>query len=377
MRGTTADRVVIAVPARDEATHLPACLHALAHQQGNHDYEIFLLINNSTDASSAIAHQFARVAVHEVTLPPAQANAGHARRLAMDLGAARLGSSGVLMTTDADGQVPPDWISRNLASLRAGADAVAGRAEVDGIDAAEIPQSLVENDALECAYAALLDEMAYRIDPDPADPWPRHDEHSGASIAMRVAAYHRAGGVPPALIGEDRALFAALRRVDARIRHAPEICVTVSGRIHGRAFGGMADTIRRRLISPDPILDARLEPALDRLRRLRLRRRAHRIWTLGRLGGWWQTSQLAADLALAEGALRDLLDQRYFGTAWEALEAACPDLQPRAVPAPDVQRQTRFARAILAGYHDGSVADIHPATFRGVVFDRIDSLCLP
>ncbi len=354
MRGITSDRVVVAVPARDEAVYLSACLRALLNQHGHHDYEIFLLINNSTDASGAIARGLAsgsggRLIVHEVSLPPCQANAGHARRVAMDLAAARLGQSGVLMTTDADGRVPPDWIAANLAALRAGADAVGGRAAVDAIDAADIPASLVANDALECAYAALLDDMAAQIDPDPADPMPRHDEHSGASIAVTLAAYRRAGGVPPALIGEDRALFAALRRVDARIRHAPQICVTVSGRIHGRAFGGMADTIRRRLAAPDPTIDSRLEPALDRLRRLRLRRRAHHAWTMGRVLGLWRLADLAADVLLAPDDLRALLDRRYFGAAWQSIEAACLALQPRAVGTAHVRREIGFARAILAG----------------------------
>jgi len=41
-----------------------------------------------------------------------------------------------------------------------------------------------------------------------------------------------------------------LRLVDTKIRHAPEVSVSVSGRLKGRAAGGMADMIRRRLVAP-------------------------------------------------------------------------------------------------------------------------------
>jgi glycosyltransferase involved in cell wall biosynthesis len=366
MPASSCDRVVVAVPVRDEILHLEPCLRALAFQHGRRDHEILVLINNSSDGSAEAARCFAetspaRVIVHEVTLPPEQANAGHARRLALDFAAARLGTNGVIMTTDADGQVPPDWVDANLRALAAGADAVAGRAEVHAIDAAHIPPSLQHDDALECAYAALLDEMADRIDPDPVDPWPRHDEHSGASIAVRLPVFYRAGGVPPVLIGEDRAFFAALRRVDARIRHDRDIAVVVSGRIHGRAFGGMADTIRRRLARPDPTLDSRLEPALARMRRLRLRHRARRAWSFGHLVGLWRLDRLAADLGLKAHSLRACMDERYFGTAWAAVEAACPDLCHHTVAAEDVLRQTRMARAVLERIVVNQPAAKHPA----------------
>ncbi|WP_457836115.1 hypothetical protein, partial [Staphylococcus aureus] len=78
---------------------------------------------------------------------------------------------------------------------------------------------------------------------------------------MSVAAWRRVGGLEPTPLGEDRAFADRLRRADCRIRHAPEVWVTVSGRIEGRAVGGMADTIRRRLSRPDTLLDDRLEPA--------------------------------------------------------------------------------------------------------------------
>jgi hypothetical protein len=52
---------------------------------------------------------------------------------------------------------------------------------------------------------------------------------------------------PGTPLGEDRAFFDALRRVDARIRHVPGVRVVVSARIVGRAPGGMADTMRRRV----------------------------------------------------------------------------------------------------------------------------------
>ena len=68
-----------------------------------------------------------------------------------------------------------------------------------------------------------------------------------------------------------------MRRIDARIRHAPDVLVTVSGRLEGRAEGGMADTLRRRLVRPDEWLDDCIEPAADRLRRATIRSRLRSI----------------------------------------------------------------------------------------------------
>jgi hypothetical protein len=38
---------------------------------------------------------------------------------------------GVILTTDADSQVAPNWIAQNLAAFEAGAEAVLGRIDLD------------------------------------------------------------------------------------------------------------------------------------------------------------------------------------------------------------------------------------------------------
>ena len=297
---------------------------------------VCLLINNTRDGSAAIARDLApalpfRLEVHEQALPPESASAGHARRAAMEWAAGLAGARGVLLTTDADGCVAPDWIARNLAHLDDGADAVAGRVELDPVDAAAIPDRLHEDDARECAYAAALDEIAAHLDPDPWDPLPRHTEHSGASICVTVDAYRRAGGMPAVPLSEDRAFFEALRRVDARIRHAPEIRVTVSGRVDGRAPGGMADTIRRRLLAPDLWLDDALEPALVAVRRARLRRQAR--WVFAALArSCPMLRSLASDLGMQESAVAMALRASCFGEAWARIEASSPALARVRVP---------------------------------------------
>lgn len=270
---------LVAIPVRDEAERIADCLQALSRAEGAAP-GVLLLVNNTTDDTVQIVADVApslrcpvRLIEHHFT--PEAANAGQARRLAMAW-ADRLAPPGVpLLTTDADGQVAPDWLAANLEHLHNGLDAVFGRAVIDPVEAARIPPALHQADAAECAYAAALDEMAALIDPDPWDPWPRHTEQSGASIAVTRAMFRKVGGVPARPLGEDRAFARALRRAGARVRHAPEVTVTVSGRILGRAEGGMADTIRRRLVAPDTVLDDALEPAADRLARL-TRRAARR-----------------------------------------------------------------------------------------------------
>ncbi len=258
---------VVAIPVRDEADRIAACLKAL-DRQDRRPNAVLLLLNNCTDATEKIAHQLAPSLRFELKLvrrelPPSRANAGNARSIAMALAAGLAGPAGVLLTTDADAVVPSDWVRRNLAGLRQGADLVCGRIMVDPVEAAMIPAHLHADDKLECSLISLLDDMAWIIDPDLNDPPDRHTEASGASLAVSVAAFDRAGGIPPVASGEDRAFVDALRRIDARIRHDPEIKVIVSGRIEGRARDGMADAIRRRMIRQDEFTDTQVEPAYN------------------------------------------------------------------------------------------------------------------
>jgi GT2 family glycosyltransferase len=333
---------VVAIPALNEAERIGACLTALARQRDTPLPEVVVLLNNCTDESEAVVRQFALTApmrVHAVdrSLPAPRAFAATARRLVMAHAARLAGPDGVLLTTDADAVAPPDWLAANLRAIE-GVDAVAGRAVIDPLEACAVPQELHEADARECAYAALLDQIAALLDPDLADPWPRHDEENGATLAVRVAAWQRAGGIPAVPLGEDRAFVAALRRVDARIRHAPEVWVTVSGRLEGRARGGMADTMRRRMQAADMMLDERLEGAREAVRRAALRRSARRVHA-----GSGNPAPAAAALCLPVEAVEQMLSGR-FGIGWAAIEAAAPVLRRRRVPVIELARQTRLAR---------------------------------
>lgn len=353
---------VVAIPTKNEAERIGACLRALDAQTGGHSVRVLLLLNDCNDGTADVVRAMrpglgVPIDIVECHAGPGQSGAGFARRMAMQRAAEVMARAGAgqaaLLTTDADGRPDPDWVAGNLRGLRAGADAVAGQAVIDPVEARLIPQRLHDADARECAYADRLDHIAALVDPDPADPWPRHTEHSGASMAVTQAAYHRVGGIPPVALGEDRAFFAALRRIDARIRHMPGLRVIVSGRIHGRAAGGMADTIRRRMVWPDPELDDRLEPAGDALRRVRLRRMARLVWRGG--GDRWGGSPLAARLGIGASDLTALLRRRHFGDAFDAIEASSPVLRRRAVPTAALAVELDRAGRILA-----AIADVRP-----------------
>lgn len=324
-----ASNVVVAIPARDEAERIGPCLLALNDQIQRPD-TVVLLLNNCSDATETIARMMVptlafRLCVISRRLPPGRASAGHARRLAMALAAEQAGPRGVLLTTDADSVVPPDWVARNLAAIRQGADIVCGRALIDPVEAELIPAHLHADDVLECRLIGLLDDLAWILDPEPHDPPPRHTEASGASLAVRSEAFHRVGGIPAIAAGEDRAFVRALWMMDARVRHDSAIRVTVSGRVVGRADGGMADAISRRMVQQDEFTDGLAEPAADAFRRYSLRHRTRRVWS------GWRDPALASDLGLSTGRLSAAVARRCFGAAWADLEACSPTLKRRRV----------------------------------------------
>lgn len=356
MTHVPAPSYIVAIPARNEAERIATCLAALDAQQGARFTDIVLLINNSCDETAAIAravplHPATRLHVIEHHFPPADAHAGNARKLAMDFACRLAGASGILLTTDADSRVDPNWLAENLSALHQGAELVAGWVELEPAEHAAIPARLHQDEARIEAYDALCDEIHARIDPDPDDPLPRHTQHSGASLAMTVGAYKRCGGVPPLPCGEDRALVDALRQVDAPIRHALSVHVIVSGRLIGRSPGGMADTIRRRLTTPDTLLDPRLEPATDCARRAWARHALRRCWNADPSAAL----PLMHSLGMPPEAVQHIAGFSYFGQAWHYVETSSPALRRNAVPVSDLENQIGYATAIVMHLRLGEV----------------------
>lgn len=271
-------RMVVAIPARDEAGHIDTCLAALALQQGvsRGSFGVMLLVNNATDATASEARRLApalpfQLVVMETELEPGLAHAGAARGLVMDLAALWLlgQTRGLILTTDADTRVAPDWMAATLAAIDDGADAVAGQVDFVAEEAARLPSTLRRRIRLEATLGRVLTELSSRIDPRPHNPWPRHARTSGASFAVTRDWYLRIGGVPLVPLGEDRALADRLEGAGARLRHAPEVRVTTSARLQGRAAGGTADTIRRQARQPWVACDPDLEPVWAAMRRAR------------------------------------------------------------------------------------------------------------
>ncbi len=347
--------LVVAIPVRNEEERIAACLQALGRQDGAAFDHVVLLLNNCTDDTAGRARDAARSLPFELCCverlyPRAFAHAGTARREAMAVAAGLAGPDGILFTTDADGAARPDWLAANLRALAQGADAVCGRAQIDPVEALAIPAQLHRDDDAEVAYATLLDRIHHLADPDPADPWPRHTEHSGASIAVTAAAWALVGGVPALPSGEDRGFLHALRRVDRRIRHAPDAVVRVSGRTVGRAPGGMAETIARRMLRQDEMLDDSLEPAGNCLRRAAARA-ALRVLRDARGAGLSDRHALsayAARMALPPDLIGRWLEERHFGTAWARVEAESLSLRRHPVRRAELARHREAARRIIS-----------------------------
>ena len=255
-------RACVIIPVRDEAVTLWATLGALAGQVdresrplGRALFEVIVLANNCRDSSAGIARRFGAanpgLALHvlEVELPSVAAHVGSARRLLMDEACRRLLEAGrprgVIASTDGDTRVDPGWLAATWDEVDRGADAVGGDIRTDRAGRSALGPWARRAYLADVTYRRLLAELESRIDPDPADPWPRHHHHTGASLGVTAEAYRRAGGLPPLRSSEDLALVRALRRSGHAIRHSPAVRVVTSARRLGRAPGGMADTLRQ------------------------------------------------------------------------------------------------------------------------------------
>ncbi len=302
-------RACVTVPARNEAEALPRCLDALGRQVDLSGsplapelVEVLLLLNNCTDRSAEVACQWQsahpRVKLHvaERTLAGTEAHVGAARRLLMDTAWKRMRGHGeaavAVLSTDADTQVAPDWIAQNLRTLQDGADVVGGVVEVLPEEAAALPSHIRCCHWRDRRYARLVALLEHLLDPQEGDPWPRHLDHFGSSLACTPEAYEKAGGMPAVSPLEDEAFIDGVRRACLKLRHAPEVRVYTSARLQGRAVMGLAGQLR--LWSKLEDCDAHVVRSAAFLEhRFRSMRRLREIFATGAIGDlhlpteWW------------------------------------------------------------------------------------------
>ena len=277
---------VVAVPARDESARIARCLDACADSidESGRAVELLVLVNGSTDDTCARALAWSArrrrpLTLVDVAFLPGWAHAGAARGLALALAALDVPPATALLTTDADTVPALDWVRRNLEHLDAGVALVCGAIGVDPGEVARLPPASSDCADVAERYQRATREIESHLDPDPWNRWPHHGTSGGASLAIRRTTLEAVGGVPPIPCGEGRALAARVRGAGARVRYADDVVVTASCRLYGRAPGGMADTIRRRLFEVDPLCDAEFRTARRVADDARLAAALRRCWS--------------------------------------------------------------------------------------------------
>ena len=214
---TTIEAVGIVVPARDEAAGIARCLRAvrIAVAEAGLPAAVCVVADRCRDETAEIAAGYADVVVNERPLTMGELrNTGVAALRGLPTGA-------WLLSTDADTVVPRTWVLDHLRYAHAGADVVAGMADLDD------PTSLTPE--VLGRYTRLLAVGGHAY---------------AANLGVRAALFERIGGFPAVAVGEEHALLARARTAGGRVVHAADVRVRTSARTRGRAEGGLADLLR-------------------------------------------------------------------------------------------------------------------------------------
>jgi len=219
--------IAVLVPARDEEQLLPRCIasvvrasHALPHEI---TCDVIVTVDSSTDRTLELAQSM--LGHYGAVLATDAGSVGVARALAAQTALSRYAGAPRtcwLANTDADCEVPVNWLLDQLQLAESGAQAIAGVIDVD--DFSDHHHTVAQRF-----------RETYLIHPNGT-----HPHVHGANIGMRADVYLRAGGWSPLETAEDHdlwnrlSLFACQRHSVARLR------VLTSGRRLGRAPQGFA-----------------------------------------------------------------------------------------------------------------------------------------
>jgi len=227
------DRIVVGIPARDEAASITACVDSVtaAARRVAVPVHVVVVDDGSCDATAELARASLAAASANVAghvLSRGCGSAGGARAVAFDLGIAAAGRPETtwLASTDADTVVGSRWLAHHLRWARAGLDGVAGLVEVawhhDQVHLAA---------RFHTAMRALGCEEG-------------HGHVHGANLGLRASRWIEVGGCAERADGEDHDLWRRLRAAGARLHGATDLPVVTSSRLIGRAPAGFSGYLR-------------------------------------------------------------------------------------------------------------------------------------
>jgi glycosyltransferase involved in cell wall biosynthesis len=220
----------IIIPAKNEEELLPRCLQSLKsaiNELPNYcTYDMVLAVDSSIDRTFEIGEKF--ILPNGMVINISEGTVGKARLLATEVALKRYRGNLEhcwLANTDADCEIPSNWLTYQLNHAMQGTQALAGIVSVDNFkDHKEhVAQRFVET---------------YILNADGT-----HPHIHGANLGMRADAYIDAGGWNCLKTAEDHDLWNRLRLSNISMKSDSKLCVITSGRRIGRAPNGFADAL--------------------------------------------------------------------------------------------------------------------------------------
>ncbi|WP_329915359.1 glycosyltransferase [Stenotrophomonas sepilia] len=205
----------VLVPAHNEAASMARCLQSIRRAAlhpglGGEAVEVVVALDACSDATASICHQ---------------QRVGIVRLDARCVGIARAAAAVELLgrgarwlaSTDADSEVPGDWL---VGQLEQPCDAFCGLVDI---------------------AASCLSEHRLRRVFQGRQQWGEgHGRIHGANLGVSAHFYRAVGGFPALRCGEDVQMVRALQACGADVRWAGAPVVFTSARLEGRAAGGFS-----------------------------------------------------------------------------------------------------------------------------------------
>ena len=222
--------ICILIPAYDEEKLLPRCLDSILEAARfippSVSIDIILCVDSSSDNTSAIGQQI--IGKGGVVVEIKKKNVGVARQFAAMEALKRYPGpleSCWFANTDADCEVPVNWLDTQLFWANQGIDAIAGVVKVDSYSDHEV-------------QVPELFEKQYIIHKDGT-----HPHVHGANLGIRADAWHAIGGWRSLTTAEDHDLWNRLNVLNSATVSLSELFVITSGRKEGRAPHGFAGKV--------------------------------------------------------------------------------------------------------------------------------------